>query len=101
VSTTPPLIPGIAAPSLLKTNVDNPTDESSFVGSPMKKQRASLAGPDADTIQRRLGGSMTANIGEILGSAGGSQERTDSISDKGMHHFGGAIVKKENEDEEL
>jgi hypothetical protein len=97
LSTTPPLIPGLSAPPLLK---NGPPDDAAF-GSPMKKQRASLAGPDADTIKRRLGSAMTGNIGEILGSASDPQVQPNPTRDSGMHHFGGAIVKKEAEDEEL
>lgn len=66
----------------------------------MKRQRASLAGSDAETIQRRLGSAMTGNIGEILGSASNPQVKSEPARDNGMHHFGGAIVKKEPEDEE-
>ncbi len=43
---------------------------------------------------------MTGNIGEILGSASDPQVKSEPIKDSGMHHFGGAIVKKEPEDEE-
>lgn len=101
LSTTPPLIPGIPAPPALKTTVDGPSDDTSFVGSPMKKQRASLAGPDADVLQRRLGSAMTGNIGEILGSASDMKEQSDTNTENDLDHFGGAIVKKEAEDEEL
>lgn len=96
------MIPGVPAAPLLKSAVDGNTDDAAFVGSPMKKQRASLAGPDAELIKRRLGSAMTGNIGEILGSAGEAEAQSNnSIGDQGMHHFGGAIIKKENEDEEL
>lgn len=95
------MIAGVSATPLLKTIVDGNTDDASFVGSPMKKQRASLAGPDAELIKRRLGSAMTGNIGEILGSAGEAKAHSNSVGDQGMHHFGGAIIKKENEDEEL
>lgn len=101
ISTTPPLLPGVSAPPLPKTIGDGPADDASFVGSPMKKHRASLAGPDTDATNRRLGSAMTGNIGEILGSAKDPQERSESIVDNGMHHFGAAIGKKEPEDEEL
>lgn len=101
LSTTPPLIPGIPAPPQLKTAVDGAADDALFVGSPMKKQRASLAGPDADIIKRRLGSAMTGNIGEILGTASDPTEQSAPATDNGMHHFGGAITKREPEDEEL
>ena len=90
-----------SAEPLFKTTVDGPPDDTSFIGSPMKKQRASLAETDADSIKRRLGVSLTGKIGEILGSGSDGQEKRQSVSDNGMHHFGGAIAKKEPEDEEL
>ena len=117
-------------------------EQSALVGSPMKKQRASLTGPDADTAQRRLGATLsTNNIGEILGSGGGSipssstpapgtgwasgtvnaadtktiqssapllptssplaqSSKADASPRRtdGMHDFGGAIVKREEND---
>ncbi|KAF7503167.1 hypothetical protein GJ744_004237 [Endocarpon pusillum] len=100
LSATPPLVPGLSAPSLAKTPADNPLEDVSSVGSPMKRQRASLAGPDADNIQRRLGRAIAGNIGEVLGSAGDAKVKPEPIGGNGMHHFGGAIVKKEPEDEE-
>lgn len=102
LSATPPLVPGlpVPAPSLAKTAADNPLEDVSSVGSPMKRQRASLAGPEADNMQRRLGRAMTGNIGEILGSAGDAKVKPEPVGGNGMHHFGGAIVKKEPEDEE-
>ncbi len=43
---------------------------------------------------------MTGNIGERLGSASDPPVKSEPIKDNGMHHFGGAIVKKEAVDEE-
>lgn len=91
----------VSAEPLLKSTIDGPPEDASFVGSPMKKQRASLAETDADNIIRRLGTGMTGNIGEILGSGNNDHHKTDSVGSNGMHHFGGAIAKKEPEDEEL
>jgi hypothetical protein len=101
LSTTPPVFPSATAPPLLKTTIDSPAGGASFVGSPMKRQRASLAGTDADNANARLGSALTGNIGEILGSAGNPSVPAKSAGDNGMHHFGGAIVKKEAADEEL
>ena len=95
---------------MLKTALDTPTatDDALFVGSPMKKQRASLAGPDAESAKARLAESaaLTGNIGEIFPGSASSDPTAVSLSansgvDNGMHHFGGAIVKKEIKDEEL
>jgi len=92
---TPPLLPGIT-PTPLDTKVSTTSDESLFVGSPMKKHRASMAGLDDDTATRRLGAGMAmpGAISEILGSISHAQanQRTEP--------FGGAIVKKEQDDED-
>ena len=60
----------------------------------MKKHRASMAGLDDDTVTRRLGAglSMPGAIGEILGSIDHAQASPE--------HFGDAIVKKEQDDED-
>jgi hypothetical protein len=95
LSVTPPLLPGImTAP--IDTKVSTTSDESLFVGSPMKKHRASMAGLDDDTVTRRLGAGMAmpGAIGEILGSIGHSQ------TSSGPDSFGGALVKKEQDDED-
>lgn len=88
------------APSL-KASIDGPPGDASIVGSPMKKQRASLAGPEADNARARLGSALSGNIGEILGTASNPPAPAKVAGDNGMHHFGGAIVKKEATDEEL
>ena len=95
LSTTPPILPGImTAP--IETKVPNISDESLFVGSPLKKHRASMAGIDDDTVTRRLGAGMAmpGALGEILGSIGHAQ--AGSSSEK----FGDVIVKKEQDDED-
>jgi hypothetical protein len=101
LSTTPPLGHGAPAPPLLKTSVDGRPDDTSFIGSPMKRQRASLAGTDEDSIKERLDITTAGAIGEVLGSTNERQGQSDSICDKGIPNFGGAIVKKETVDEEL
>lgn len=101
LSTTPPPLPGFSAPPPQKTAVDGPADDGSVVGSPMKRHRASLAGPETDIIKGRLGTGMTANIGEVFGSAQVLQGQSVPMTDGGMHHFGAAIVKRQPEDEEL
>lgn len=79
-------------------------DDSFLVGSPMKRQRASVAEFD-DDIKRRLGASLSTSagtIGGILGTSGASQPTTTNTGLAGLQ-FGGALVKKEatNDDEEL
>jgi hypothetical protein len=75
LSVTPPLLPGImTAP--IDTKVSTTSDESLFT--------------------RRLGAGMAmpGAIGEILGSIGHSQ------TSSGPDSFGGALVKKEQDDED-
>jgi hypothetical protein len=43
--------------------------DNAFIGSPMKKQRASVSGPDDESLRRRMGsGRISAGIHEILGT---------------------------------
>jgi hypothetical protein len=93
LSITPPLLPGITT-APIDTKVSTTSDESLFVGSPMKKHRASLAAVDDDTLTRRLGAGMPmpGAIGEVLGSIGRAQTSAEN--------FGGALVKKEQDDED-
>jgi hypothetical protein len=95
LSVTPPLLPGITnAP--IDTKVAPPSDGLLFMGSPMKKQRASMSGVDDATLTRPLGAGMAmpGAIGEILGSIGHAQTSAED--------FGGTLVKEQDdEDEEL
>lgn len=68
-----------------------------------------MAGPDAEGVNasRLAGSALTGNIGEVLGGDGSRDPAVMSagkalVAGDGMHHFGGAIVKKEViKDEEL
>ena len=93
LSITPPLLPGITT-APIDTKVSPVSDESLFVGSPLKKHRASLAGVDDDALTRRLGPgvAMPGAIGEILESIGHAQTSVEN--------FGGALAKKEQDDED-
>lgn len=69
-----------------------------MVGSPLKKQRSSMADFDDDFKRRLQRGLAAGNIGEILG--GGSEVKETAPS--GLQ-FGGTLKKKakDDEDEEL
>jgi len=92
-----------ATPFALGAAVDVKKEADDFmVGSPLKKQRASVADFD-DDIKTRLASSMTVpgTIGEALGPSGLPQPATTNPS--GLQ-FGGTLVKKEetnDDDEEL
>ncbi|KIW10616.1 hypothetical protein PV08_11580 [Exophiala spinifera] len=79
-------------------------DESFMVGSPMKRQRASVAEFDGDIKGRLMGGvpASAATIGEALGSAGAPQAASDASNPSGLQ-FGGALQKSSatDDDEEL
>ena len=94
LSATPPLLPTTAPIDTTSKAVIN-AENDDFVGSPMKKHRASLPGFDDETLKRRLGGGMSA-IGDVIGSSDQSKKGSGLT-------FGGAIVKREDldGDEEL
>ncbi|KAJ9309844.1 hypothetical protein DTO217A2_795 [Paecilomyces variotii] len=106
VSTTPPNASGI--PSGLAETKKSAVDslDSAFVGSPLKKQRASVSGADEDGLLKRMGSGLTSNIGEVLGSSklsdGGANPSATSA-------FGGSLgqpqptqqPKQEEDEEEL
>ena len=103
LSDTPPLLPA-AISTAVDIKSTNTNDDSSFVGSPMKRQRASIPGFDDETLKRRLAGGMgmPGAIGEILGSIGHAHSSSASRETRkgGGLQFGGAIAKKEEESEE-
>ncbi|EXJ87971.1 hypothetical protein A1O1_04898 [Capronia coronata CBS 617.96] len=76
-------------------------DDSFMVGSPMKRQRASVAEYD-DDIKTRLGSGVSTSsgtIGEITGSVGRSQQSTTDSNPSGLQ-FGGALAKGPIDDDE-
>ena len=70
-----------------------------MVGSPLKKQRSSMADFDDDFKRRLQRGLAAGNIGEILGSGPGPDPKP---SPSGLQ-FGGSLGKKKavDDDEEL
>ena len=95
--------PSVNNSSAFGTSLDTKQEEESFmVGSPMKRQRASVAEVDEE-IKRRLGGGMSVSsgtIGEVLGS-GQPQSSTTTTNPSGLQ-FGGALVKEPiGDDDEL
>lgn len=88
--------------SALGTSLDTKKEEESFmVGSPMKRQRASVAEFD-DEIKRRLGAgssSTASTIGEVLGS-GQRQPSSSSTTNPSGIQFGGVLVKEPDQDDD-
>jgi hypothetical protein len=87
--------------SALGTSLDTKKEEESFmVGSPMKRQRASVAEFDED-IKRRLGTGLSTSantIGEVLGS-GQPQSSSTTTNPSGLQ-FGGVLVKEPVQDDD-
>jgi len=105
--TSPPKLTGaMPAPSSSSVKDDAKKDDDGFmVGSPLKKQRASLAEFDEE-IKKRLGAGLglPGTIGEILGDAAQAQSPQQETSNGGLQfQFGGALNKqtKSEDDDEL
>ena len=107
-----------ATPAPINTGAETKADQTqddSFVGSPMKKHRGSVAFDDA-SIQQRLGAGMgsAGPIADILGAIGGGSSTSGSNTEAGTSSrskngggsgsglFGGELGKtRVDEDEEL
>lgn len=69
-----------------------------FLGSPLKKQRASVSGADENALRRRIAES-SGRINEVLGNSDDKKVSTGSFGDKIASQPPAAI--SQNEDEEL
>ena len=101
---TPPPLPGTSTTAPLNTNVESKQADEAFVGSPLKKHRASMAGFDDTSIQQRLGAGLGSSgpIADIIGALGSASTNSQGVDNsKGADQFGGELVKKEDEDDEL
>ncbi|KAJ5290085.1 uncharacterized protein N7443_010338 [Penicillium atrosanguineum] len=102
--TTPPAMERSITPPKMKAETETPEKPQAsadavdgFLGSPLKKQRASVSTADENALRRRIAES-SGRINEVLGS--GSNENkaaTGSFGDK----LDDAPAKSENVDEEL
>lgn len=109
--TTPPAIPNnesstppdTSAPTLPGIS-ENPTGlpedlkSAEYVGSPLKKARASVSTADEDGLRKRLGSNLANNISEILGtSSSGTSDAADAANNNSLggtgSHFGGSLNK--------
>ncbi|KAK2770012.1 hypothetical protein FQN52_009021 [Onygenales sp. PD_12] len=66
-ATTPPHSNAEASDPSLNNLLET---DSAFIGSPMKKQRASVTGADDEVFKKRMGSGLSTNIQEVLGTAG-------------------------------
>lgn len=106
-STPPPPLPGSTK---LETSFDFSQNTDDFtVGSPLKKQRASLPGLDDEMTRRRFGLGFGATLGDMLGSgnissSGGNGGPVNKEAGNLGAPFGGSTTKspmKVEEEEEL
>jgi hypothetical protein len=86
ISTTPPNAPvsSTAGPETVKAAVN--TLDGAFVGSPLKKQRASVSEADEGSLRRRMESGLSQEISGALGSAG-EQTQTGTTANT----FGGSL----------
>jgi hypothetical protein len=94
VSTTPPYMSTSASgPAEPANNVPDLLN-GEYVGSPLKKPRASVSGADEDGLRRRLGPST--NIGEVIGPSTSSGSLGDPAANPTSgggtgSHFGSGL----------
>ncbi|OJJ51532.1 hypothetical protein ASPZODRAFT_57175 [Penicilliopsis zonata CBS 506.65] len=67
ISTTPPNAATTTSSELAKVAANSLNGE--FIGSPLKKQRASVSGPDESALRRRIESGLANNIGDVLSGA--------------------------------
>ncbi|QGA12538.1 hypothetical protein EYB26_000182 [Talaromyces marneffei] len=79
----------------LPNNLPDNLNSAEYVGSPLKKARASVSTADEDGLRKRLGSNLANNISELLGG-----EKTETPTASGTtfggtgSHFGGNINTK-------
>lgn len=104
VSTTPPTASAAAAPgATLEAPKPTPnTLEGGFVGSPLKKQRASVSQADEHAMRRRIESGLSQQVSGVLDSAGTENPPAPGTDAKA---FGESLqpppTKQPDEEEEL
>lgn len=75
LSTTPPQASAAASNSGVSEALSSVAESlnTDYVGSPLKKPRASVSTADENGLRKRLESNVSNNIGEVLGSAATSQ----------------------------
>ncbi|KAH8694931.1 hypothetical protein BGW36DRAFT_299428 [Talaromyces proteolyticus] len=95
LSTTPPHVPAATASSGAAEGISSLSEalNSEYVGSPLKKPRASVSTMDEDGLRKRLGSNLANNIGEVLGSSDTPNTESPAagtVAGSGSH-FGGSL----------
>ncbi|KAE8387778.1 hypothetical protein BDV23DRAFT_160510 [Aspergillus alliaceus] len=101
ISTTPPAAPAVLSgiPEVPRPAVNTLNGE--FVGSPLKKQRASVSQADENALRRRIESGLSQPVSGALDSVASEETRTAGTSSS---TFGAQTEKptpQDNEDEEL
>lgn len=61
------------------TNIDG-LEKSEFVGSPLKKQRASVSGTDDESLRRRMGGGqLSTGLQEVMTSTAANKDSGEDV----------------------
>jgi hypothetical protein len=110
-SSTPPDTSAPAPPGVTENPTGLPEDlkNGEYIGSPLKKARASVSTADEDGLRKRLGSNLANNISEVLGTSS-SSNKPENTTDAGKNaslgsHFGGSLnvppQQPEEEEEDL
>ncbi|KAB8268386.1 hypothetical protein BDV30DRAFT_14919 [Aspergillus minisclerotigenes] len=101
ISTTPPTAPAVLAgiPEVPKPAANNLNGE--FVGSPLKKQRASVSQADENALRRRIESGLSQPVSGALDSAASEGHQTAGASSNPFEAQPQKPDPRENEDEEL
>ncbi|EAW09754.1 uncharacterized protein ACLA_039700 [Aspergillus clavatus NRRL 1] len=103
MSTTPPNVPTASMGTLEAPKPAVNTLDGGFIGSPLKKQRASVSEADESALRRR----MESGLSKEISALGTSGEGTAAATAANPNLFGGSLKPQEptlqptNEDEEL
>ncbi|OKL63215.1 hypothetical protein UA08_01312 [Talaromyces atroroseus] len=97
-SSTPPDTSALAGAGASENPSSLPEDlkNSEYIGSPLKKARASVSTADENGLRKRLGSNLSNNISEVLKTSSGSDpENTDAGKNASFggsgSHFGGSV----------
>ena len=86
---TTPLLPNTAYTPLAELKAESSLDKS-MIGSPMKKQRASLS-TEEDSVRQARADALAKGLGFGFGGENGIKRNTDKSGNNGIVQFGGNI----------
>ncbi|KAE8348063.1 hypothetical protein BDV28DRAFT_144416 [Aspergillus coremiiformis] len=101
ISTTPPAAPAVLAGILEVPKPAVNTLDGEFVGSPLKKQRASVSQADENALRRRIESGLSQPASGAVDSAASEGSQTAGTSSSSFGVESQKPAAQENEDEEL